>query len=337
MASTDQQTSAPATPRRAGPVTRRLVYALVLIPIVPTVSVIGVNAIDPTGAGTWDHFRWFQFLFSILWVVATIAIWRTFVIWTLGRAWLTALTALIPFVQVAVNLPLWDAGCVSEDVLRVGQHDVTIGLWVWCSIWVWWGFEKGRTAMTTDGTLKQVRMTPTARRIVASIGTIPFTVGIFFIVAMFFDDVLGMSEMAFVPAGYAVSAAMAVWLWLFIWRGAVAWSSDVVRWTIAIGIVSLAVPIFVLWLTMWLYPGGLDNFVEATIYCLPIIGWGVWMAVTVNRWPARSVAATSDQRVPQCLACGYLLIGLSSTRCPECGDEPTLDELWEATSNVLES
>ena len=31
---------------------------------------------------------------------------------------------------------------------------------------------------------------------------------------------------------------------------------------------------------------------------------------------------------PRCLKCGYLLIGLRSTRCPECGDEPTLDELW---------
>lgn len=33
---------------------------------------------------------------------------------------------------------------------------------------------------------------------------------------------------------------------------------------------------------------------------------------------------------PQCLGCGYNLSGLTHCRCPECGREHTLDELWKA-------
>lgn len=32
---------------------------------------------------------------------------------------------------------------------------------------------------------------------------------------------------------------------------------------------------------------------------------------------------------PQCLSCGYNLSGLTHCRCPECGREHRLDELWE--------
>ena len=33
-----------------------------------------------------------------------------------------------------------------------------------------------------------------------------------------------------------------------------------------------------------------------------------------------------------CLTCGYSLVGLREARCPECGEQATLDELFE---NVL--
>ena len=99
--------------RPVGPVTRRLIYALVLIPIVPAVSGIGTIAYTTyLGTGQFDEFRWFTLLFSLLWVAGTIVIWRSVILWTLGRRWLTALVGLIPFVQVAHAKPLWSVtGC----------------------------------------------------------------------------------------------------------------------------------------------------------------------------------------------------------------------------------
>ncbi len=185
--------------------------------------------------------------------------------------------------------------------------------------------------MMTDGMPRQVRMAPMARRIVASIGTIPFVVGVFFIVAVACDE-FGFPEEITIPATFTVSAAVAVGLWLLVWRSVVVWSPDVGLWTIAVGMVSLAVPIILLWLLLWAYGSRLHDVIEALVFGGPIIGWGVWMAVTVGRWPIRSAASASGQQMPRCLKCGYLLIGLSSTRCPECGDAPTPDERWGAAS-----
>ena len=56
------------------------------------------------------------------------------------------------------------------------------------------------------------------------------------------------------------------------------------------------------------------------------------MALTISLWPRRSEEGVVGSAVPRCLKYGYPLIGLRATRCPECGDEPTLDQLWTATA-----
>jgi hypothetical protein len=67
----------------------------------------------------------------------------------------------------------------------------------------------------------------------------------------------------------------------------------------------------------------------------PVICWGLWMAGTVRFWPMRPEDIISQSLTPRCRKCGYLLNGLTATRCPECGDEPTLDELWAATAGEV--
>ena len=77
---------------------------------------------------------------------------------------------------------------------------------------------------------------------------------------------------------------------------------------------------------------GVPADLDAVLVFLPVIGWGVWMAVTMSIWPRRRYGMRPEDTPPRCLKCGYLLIGLRATRCPECGDEPTLDELWYTTT-----
>jgi hypothetical protein len=339
MAATDQaseRTNSAEGSRPMAPATRRLVYALVLIPIVPSVSVVGaVGCIDHVGTGLLDEFRWFHVFFSILWVAATIFVWRSLIVWTLGRRWLTALVGLIPFVQVAYAGPLWStSGCFSEvtdGILRLGQHEIGIGLWVWLSIWVWWGWEKRQMSKTESDTGKAVRMTPTARRIIASIGSIPVVFGSYFIIAIFLDDIGYFSEEPFSEA-YAFTGVIAVVVWVLIWRRSVAWSAKAVLDTVISAAGFLAIPIAVQ--SVFLKLASFDTF-EATLMMSPIIGWGLWMAVTVRLWPMRAAELPGAESIPRCINCGYLLKGLRSTRCPECGDERTLDELWEATTGVV--
>ncbi len=155
---------------RADGVTRRLVYSLALVPIVPAASVAGTSLVTTIGRPpAFDELRTFETLFSLLWVVATISIWRKAVIWTLGRQWLTALVSFIPFIQVVVNLPLWTtSGClggIADALLRTGQHQLGVGAWVWVAVWVWWGWEKlNMSEVTTARVL--VRVT-TLQRIIS--------------------------------------------------------------------------------------------------------------------------------------------------------------------------
>jgi hypothetical protein len=320
-----------ADARPVGQITRRLIYALALIPIVPAVATIGVSLTDAYfGLGPVDDLRWFHLFFSVLWVGVTVLIWRRVILWTLGRKWLTVLVSMIPFVQVAYGQPLWDAGCVSEDILRVGQHEIGIGLWIWLTVWVWWGWEK--TQMSKDVTAprwRKARMTPTAKRLAGSIATIPFVFGAFLVIGVALEGFLALSYRT--PAAFAFTALIAILLWILLWRRAVVWSPGVVRGTLGLALLTLGAPIAL----QGVLCNVVDGLSEAIVVSLPIVGWGVWMAVTINQWPVVP-SVPGDARVsPQCLKCGYLLIGLRCTRCPECGDEPTLDELWEATAGAV--
>ncbi len=307
---------------------------MVLLPIVPAVAIIGVFATeDVIGLAPYDEFRWYHLFFSILWVAATVCIWRRAVVWTLGRKWLTALVGLVPFLQVFYGQPLWNiprTACfdVSDVLLREGQHDVGIGLAVWLTIWAWWGWEKRHMSDNeTDDGRPMIPMTPTAKRLAASIGSIPFVFGAFWILGVAIDDLMGWGKPQ--PA-YAASAIVAVTVWILIWRRSVAWSSRVIQRTVVIGLLCLGLPVG---LTFLLWEKG-NDLGEAVVGVLPVIGWGLWMALTIRTWPMASVDVTRVADAPRCLACGYSLIGLYATRCPECGDERTLDELWHANTGV---
>lgn len=330
-----QPDSTQAIPRRRlGSVTRKLVFTLVLIPIVPAVSGIATVLIEEFWSpGPWsgDETRHYHFIFAALWVSALLLIWRSLVLWTMGRKWLTAMVAVVPFVQVIHGMHWWgDAGCWRGDVLRFGQHNLGIGVGTWLLVWVWWGWEKRRMVEDTISKRQLARrMSPAAIRMVATIGMIPFVVGVFALVATAIGDLgsspgTGWSE----ASALGITAIVAVSIWLLIWRGAVEWSSRVCIRAVLGAVVLIGIPIAAIPVFESILSGG---WLEIAIYRFPVIGWGIWMAWTVRGWSVREGPVDAGS-APRCLSCGYLLIGLRSTRCPECGDEPTIDELWRAAA-----
>ena len=128
-----------------------------------------------------------------------------------------------------------------------------------------------------------------------------------------------------------MAAAIALISWGLIWRSAVDWDRDVRRTT---GLLCTAL----LGCTL-MFPVAVDLFSGTGRYrsrnlpCMlavmvPVMAWGGWMIATMLLWRFREVRL--PERVEQCLrcsSCGYSLRGLYGTRCPECGEEPTLDEL----------
>ena len=316
-------------------VTRRMIYAIALIPMVPATAGVGaILCARYVSISSFDEFRWFHLCFSILWVGLTVVVWRSLVIWTLGRVWLTALVSMVPFIQVVLAQPMWimpSSGCidVSNEVKRFGQHELGIGAWVWLIVWVWWGWERYTMKRTKqESPSGKGRLSGHARRAVMSIGSLPVVIGLIPIGGELLDDFTPLSDGPAIAATLcALVGIVAAVIWLLIWRGAVHWSRTVLARTMlfAAGLVLIPTLLFH-WRT---------SATEEYLFAIPFLAWGLWMAATVRFWPMRDLAAESGDFAPTCIACGYPLTGLCATRCPECGDERTIDELWRAHAGEI--
>ena len=75
-----------------------------------------------------------------------------------------------------------------------------------------------------------------------------------------------------------------------------------------------------------------SQWVETGVLLLVGLTAGLTLFVTFFIWRDGYKRGWRAARVspPTCLKCGYNLSGLSHCRCPECGAEFRLDQLWRA-------
>ena len=221
---------------------------------------------------------------------------------------------------------MWNVGCL-EDFLRLGQHGTSLGIWVWLTIWVWWGVglisRKTQAYDTISGSFKVTSM---AKRVIAGFGLLPFIFGGYFIIAVFLIDV--MDEIWAIIATNVFSGAVAVSIWLLIWYRVVLWTPRVVVYTV----VSILIGMTVVALCPLLVNS--TARLQVVAYWLPLMTLGVWVATTAWLWPARTSPVSLLEEQLRCLRCDYSLVGLTHTRCPECGNESTLEQLFRESINV---
>ncbi len=170
-------------------------------------------------------------------------------------------------------------------------------------------------------------MSPTVKRIVCAIGSIPVVFGLFLITMIALESA-GWRVPKHAATALGIVAVPACIIWCVIWRGAVLWSGATKLRTLGLAVICMGIPIVACYL---LVDQGLGFWSDVS-GAFPVIGWGVWMVVTLRSWPLATAAVPQFVGMPSCLRCGYLLTGLTATRCPECGDEPTIDELWRANT-----
>ncbi|MCK4659886.1 MAG: hypothetical protein KAV82_10235 [Phycisphaerae bacterium] len=381
-----------ATPRpvtrrpgsRARPLMFRLVLSLALFPIVPCGCLVLMLTVDRCWGLRWAWFDYSQFLMLCLTVGITLislCIWRACVVWTAGRYAATVIVTAIPIAQVLWWQPLWDAGC-ANDVLRSYQSVSLVGLWVWATVWVWWGW-----AQIGLRRRWRIRMTDSAKRVLLSFGLLPIIVGGYWVTGIFIDDVFSEDDgrlvfcvdvlavaiipvllalMLLTPSGLSTRrqriggciavllgaipfllppvaifdwphnapiliflntlwSIVAALLWFLIWRSAVVWSWGVRLRT------ELAVVVFVGIARVAPHLPDNPDALDCLRYTLPMMAWGGWMIATTLFWRYRRTAPLGEMvENLRCQSCGYSLRGLYGTRCPECGEQPTLDELVTA-------
>jgi len=368
---------------RVRPLTLRLVLSLALFPIVPSGSIVLTQAFFDlwTSWPAWvNDIQLWMFCATVVSTLLSVSIWRACVVWTAGRYAGTVIAAAVPLAQVLWWKPLWQAGCVSEEVLRVGQSTGMIGLWAWGTIWVWWGWTKLGPSVR-----RRLRMSDSARRVLLSLGSVPVIVGGYLITLVLFEEEIfadnsfwylrlaqvtwtlavvvllamvlcfirgqtaarrripmlasiavlcgvpwvwsgAMGEMTDFRAALAYSnlvwAVVAILSWLLIWRTVVLWSPATRTTTCGLALAFLGLAVAA--------PSAPPQGNSGEIYrvMVPIMAWGWWIIATTSLWQFQEVALRGPlQERLCCSSCGYSLRGLYGTRCPECGEQPTLDEL----------
>ncbi|MBU0638046.1 MAG: hypothetical protein KKB50_04215 [Planctomycetes bacterium] len=144
---------------------------------------------------------------------------------------------------------------------------------------------------------------------------------------------LVLFDTLFRPDEVALLAAAVVWAtlfavgWILVWRREVNWTR--VRkygtWGAAVAALIPAVPIGLL-------VGG-TIAEELGMVTASVVWWVVWIVFTAYLWRERPAERASrllgqEETTLHCPKCRYNLTGLREARCPECGTQFTLGELY---------
>ena len=308
---------------RAKPIATRLVLCLVLFLLAPASAAIAAKWLDSLIAP--DVLQLWSVGWTVVVTLASLLIWRACVVWTLGRAAGTAIATLVPLGQALWWQPIFNVGCITDDVLRTGQSATLLGLWVWAIVWLWWGFDRGLAVCRRrrpENRNRSMVMTPIARTIVVGYGMLPIVVGLYFVLMIFLTDVVSLSERTAYQVANVACGALAVGIWIRAWRPHVIWSPRIRNLT------GLAAGVFLVLIALCPLPDFNSDVLGVCQVAIPPMALGVWMIVTTRLWPARQTDTPGWlEHALRCGRCGYSLKGLYATRCPECGYEPTLEEV----------
>jgi hypothetical protein len=172
-------------------------------------------------------------------------------------------------------------------------------------------------------------MSPLLSRILMTTVLCPLAGVINFLLVIATDDHLDGPLEVSVPA--LLTAAFMIVFWVLVWRKLVRWTRRRMTMTFIAGggaaAISAVIAIGMMYATYPSFDG------DAAIYIGIILSALLWMAGTTFVW--RETAAEKAERHSRagadsviCPACSYDLKGLREARCPECGTQYALDELF---------
>ena len=168
-------------------------------------------------------------------------------------------------------------------------------------------------------------------RILRSVILTPLAIGLFVVLLIVIGEVFRLRQEFGLIWAVIFTAAFVVFYWLGTWRHTVHWTPRrkiMTVFSIALLIGLLALPL------IDANPSRRRPWREIMVI-VGLLGIPLWLAVTVAIWretPAERVQRlqASSGKALFCPKCGYNMTGLYESRCPECGERFTLDQLLAA-------
>jgi hypothetical protein len=174
-------------------------------------------------------------------------------------------------------------------------------------------------------------MDPLITRILLSIILWPTVVVIYFVSFVLLESHNIDENYAFVWSGIGTGFVIVVWL-LLVWRSQIHWTKGRLWWT------WLSVPAAAICGTLGALGMGLAlpyNRWDLSTFVGTLVALCSWPMIAVFVWRENADERGRRSVNVSCPACSYNLTGLSECRCPECGAQYTIDQLYAAQPKPL--
>jgi hypothetical protein len=141
----------------------------------------------------------------------------------------------------------------------------------------------------------------------------------------------GAEEVAFLMASI-VTATFVAYYWIWLWRDSVNWTKPRTAKTLLSGLGCIAAGIIVALILnaiSGIHDPSFCFFIGGVIAIIS------WLPITVIIWKETPLERAERMRVADkdalfCPRCGYNMTGLNQARCPECGAQYTINQLFSA-------
>lgn len=283
--------------------------------------------------------QWISLWIAGFSIVTVACLWFSLIAWTRARVLVFAALSCLPLVQPVVLASLWGRSRWSRgftsDIEQVTLTLTAIGVYglALAALTARWTQDSTGEVGNMTEQESQSRVS-VLRALLISIALQPAGLAMFLLGVIASDElfnVQGEAMLLLVAYGFAFAVCVPIWIWA--WMRALPKAARASR-TFSIGVMATIAPPLAVLLAFVLF-GSRSPRDAFLLGLLPLAGWCAWMALTVRAVRRADVVGYVESNGPACPSCGYPLVGLTSTRCPECGSEPTLDELWAAHSSPI--
>ncbi|MFH0983146.1 MAG: hypothetical protein V2A79_16625 [Planctomycetota bacterium] len=175
-------------------------------------------------------------------------------------------------------------------------------------------------------------MTALLSRLLLAMATVAGAPVVYLFAYLILENTWARRDVLALHAANIITGCLLVACWLSVWRAQVVWTpwrraltALAVLWSIGLGtIVGLS-------MALWIRQDEVGVILGGTTWAVS------WVASTAIIWRETPVERVARLRslsgiVINCLRCGYNMTGLQQARCPECGTQYTLDQLFASVS-----